>query len=110
MLGAPAKAAPGPATRREIAARAAIRACAARGAAPAGGFAVRAAGDAVAGFSVQLAAFADDKGANALANKLKKAGYPAYTEPLDDQQGHAVARARRPLSFARGGRGRRGTS
>ena len=36
---------------------------------------------------MQLAAFADDKGANALANKLKKAGYPAYTEPLDTSRG-----------------------
>ena len=32
-------------------------------------------------FSVQLAAFSDDKGANALANRLKKSGHPAYTEP-----------------------------
>jgi DedD protein len=32
------------------------------------------------GFSVQLAAFSDDKGANALVNRLKKAGHPAYTE------------------------------
>ncbi len=39
------------------------------------------------GFSVQLAAFADDKGANALSNKLKKAGYPAYTEPLTTSRG-----------------------
>ena len=39
------------------------------------------------GFSVQLAAFADDKGANALANKLKKADYPAYTEPLTTSKG-----------------------
>ncbi len=39
------------------------------------------------GFSVQLAAFADDKGANALANKLKKALYPAYTEPLKTSKG-----------------------
>jgi DedD protein len=39
------------------------------------------------GFSVQLAAFADDKGANALANKLKKAQYPAYTEPLTTSKG-----------------------
>jgi DedD protein len=38
-------------------------------------------------FSVQLAAFADDKGANALSNKLKKAGYPAYTEPLVTSKG-----------------------
>jgi DedD protein len=39
------------------------------------------------GFVVQLAAFADDKGANALANKLKKAGYQAYTEPLATSKG-----------------------
>jgi len=38
-------------------------------------------------FSVQLAAFSDDKGANSLANKLKKAGYPAYTEPLSTSRG-----------------------
>lgn len=40
-----------------------------------------------AAFSVQLAAFADDKGANALANRLKKAGHPAYTEPYVTSQG-----------------------
>jgi len=39
------------------------------------------------GFSVQLAAFADDKGANSLANKLKRAAYPAYTEPLTTSRG-----------------------
>ena len=38
-------------------------------------------------FTVQLAAFADDKGANALANKLKRATYPAYTEPLTTSKG-----------------------
>lgn len=38
-------------------------------------------------FSVQLAAFIDDKGANALAGKLKKAGYPAYTEPYSTSRG-----------------------
>jgi DedD protein len=38
-------------------------------------------------FSVQLAAFADDRGANALANRLKKSGYPAYTEPYATSQG-----------------------
>ena len=38
-------------------------------------------------FSVQLAAYADDKGANSLANKLKRAGYPAYTEPLKTSKG-----------------------
>ena len=39
------------------------------------------------GFVVQLAAFADDKGANALANKLKRAGYPAYVEPVQTSRG-----------------------
>lgn len=39
------------------------------------------------GFSVQLAAFTDDKGANALAGRLKKSGYPAYTEPYDTSRG-----------------------
>ncbi len=39
------------------------------------------------GFSVQLAAFSDDKGANALASRLKRAGYPAYTEPLKTSRG-----------------------
>ena len=36
---------------------------------------------------MQLAAFADDKGANALANKLKKSGYPAYIEPVKTSRG-----------------------
>src|SRR5207248_261099 len=39
------------------------------------------------GFAVQLAAYADDKGANALANRLKRSGYPAYTEPLKTSRG-----------------------
>jgi DedD protein len=39
------------------------------------------------GFAVQLAAFADDKGANSLAGRLKKAGYTAYTEPLKTSKG-----------------------
>lgn len=38
-------------------------------------------------FAVQLAAFADDKGANALAARLKAAGYTAYTEPLKTSKG-----------------------
>jgi DedD protein len=38
-------------------------------------------------FAVQLAAFADDKGANALAAKLKRSGYPAYTEPVSTSRG-----------------------
>jgi DedD protein len=39
------------------------------------------------GFVVQLAAFADDKGANSLANKLKKAGYAAFIEPVHTSRG-----------------------
>jgi DedD protein len=39
------------------------------------------------GYAVQLAAYADDKGANALANRLKRSGYPAYTEPLKTSRG-----------------------
>jgi DedD protein len=42
---------------------------------------------ALSGFSVQLAAFSDAYGANALTNKLKKAGFPAYTEPLTTTKG-----------------------
>ena len=41
----------------------------------------------LAGFSVQLAAFSDAYGANSLTNKLKKSGYPAYTEPLVTTKG-----------------------
>jgi len=36
---------------------------------------------------VQLAAFSDDKGANALAGRLKRAGYTAYTEPVKSAKG-----------------------
>jgi len=39
------------------------------------------------GFSVQLAAFTDDKGANSLVNKLTKAGYVAYVEPVTSSKG-----------------------
>ncbi len=39
------------------------------------------------GFSVQLAAFTDDKGANSLANKLTKIGYVAYVEPVSNAKG-----------------------
>jgi DedD protein len=39
------------------------------------------------GYAVQLAAFSDDKGANALAHRLKSAGYSAYTEPLKTSKG-----------------------
>ena len=39
------------------------------------------------GFAVQLAAFADDKGANSLANKLKRAGYAAFVEPVHTSRG-----------------------
>lgn len=40
-----------------------------------------------ANYVVQLAAFADDKGANALASKLKRNGYPAFTEPVRTTRG-----------------------
>ncbi|MCL2872868.1 MAG: SPOR domain-containing protein [Betaproteobacteria bacterium] len=40
-------------------------------------------------FSVQLAAFTDDKGANTLVNRVKLAGYPAYNEPTDTARGMA---------------------
>lgn len=43
--------------------------------------------DAHEGFAVQLAAFADDKGANALVGRLKRSGYAAYTEPLKTSKG-----------------------
>ena len=46
------------------------------------------------GFSVQLAAFSDDKGANSLSNKLKKAGYAAYTEPMTTSSGTKLWRVR----------------
>ena len=36
---------------------------------------------------MQLAAFADDKGANALANKLKRSGYAAYVQPVETSRG-----------------------
>ncbi len=39
------------------------------------------------GFVVQLAAFADDKGANSLANKLKKNGYAAYVQSVETSRG-----------------------
>ncbi|MEO6929237.1 MAG: SPOR domain-containing protein [Casimicrobiaceae bacterium] len=39
------------------------------------------------GFDVQLAAFADDKGANALANRLKRSGHAAFTEPVTTARG-----------------------
>lgn len=39
------------------------------------------------GFVVQLAAYADDKGANALANKLKKSGYAAFVQPVETSRG-----------------------
>jgi DedD protein len=38
-------------------------------------------------YAVQLAAFADDKGATALAGRLKRAGWQAYTEPLSTSRG-----------------------
>ncbi|MDR2172973.1 MAG: SPOR domain-containing protein [Burkholderiales bacterium] len=40
-------------------------------------------------YSVQLAAFTDDKGANAMVNRVKQVGYPAYNEPTDTTRGMA---------------------
>lgn len=56
-------------------------------AAPKNGAGNGAAHEVASGFSVQLAAFSDNYGANALSNKLKKLGYPAYTEPLQTSRG-----------------------
>jgi DedD protein len=39
------------------------------------------------GFSVQLAAFADDKGRQRAGQQAEKGGYPAYTEPLTTSKG-----------------------
>jgi DedD protein len=44
-------------------------------------------GASASAYVVQLAAFSDDKGANALSNRLKKAGYAAYTEPVTTSHG-----------------------
>ncbi len=38
-------------------------------------------------FSVQLAAYSDDKGANALAGRLARAGHTAYVEPYETSRG-----------------------
>jgi DedD protein len=93
VLGAPVKpaatsAAPAPAPAQAVVPAAEPPAA---GSAAASGPAIASkdAGKAPSGefFSVQLAAFADDKGANALANKLKRATYPAYTEPLTTSKG-----------------------
>ena len=43
--------------------------------------------DTASDFTVQVAAFSDDKGANSLANRLKQAGYPAYTEAFNSSRG-----------------------
>ena len=65
------------------------------------------------GFVVQLAAFSDDKGANALANKLKLAGHPAYTETITTSRGTLWRvrvggfPSRDPASCARSAGGRR---
>ncbi len=74
---APAKAGPGAVARSAPAAASSAPAGAAAAAKP----------DPGPTFSVQLAAFSDDKGANALANKLKRAGHSAYTEPLETSKG-----------------------
>ncbi len=93
VLGAPNKptvnsAAPVPAPA-PVAVPAAVPPVAGPTAKPASAVAAKDTGRAPSGesFSVQLAAFADDKGANALANKLKRAAYAAYTEPLTTSKG-----------------------
>jgi DedD protein len=45
-------------------------------------------------FAVQLAAFSDDKGANALANKLRKAGYASAHVEAVDAKGSKLWRVR----------------
>ena len=42
---------------------------------------------AIPAYAVQLGAFSDDKGANSLVNKLKRAGYAAYVDPLPMSKG-----------------------
>lgn len=54
---------------------------------PAGNAANASAKAANGSFVVQLAAFSDDKGANSLANRLRKSGYPSFTEPLTTSHG-----------------------
>ena len=73
------KAAPEPAKAVAPAVEAPKAADAAKAAEPAKG--------APGAYSVQLAAFTDDKGANALAAKLKKAGHPSYIEPYETSRG-----------------------
>jgi len=89
VLAAPAKPAAPPApTPAEKASPGPAAPAAGAPAAPVGADAAPAKAEAnTAGFSVQLAAFSDDKGANALANRLKRAGYAAYTEPLETSRG-----------------------
>ena len=38
-------------------------------------------------FAVQVYAFSDVYGANSLVNKLKRVGYPAYSEPTSTSKG-----------------------
>lgn len=92
VLAPPAKAVPAPAPARVAAPPAAkdvVPVPAPKSAEPAPKAAEPKAAEAdkSTGHAVQLAAFTDDKGANALAAKLKKSGYPAYTEPYDTSRG-----------------------
>lgn len=88
MLGAPNKASAATSPAPTPVPAAAPTAVTAPTPTPTPGLSTVAPGDhAKEGFSVQLAAFADDKGANSLANKLKRAAYPAYTEPLATSKG-----------------------
>ncbi len=81
-----AKAAPAPAETK-AAAPAPAPAAATPAATPAKADAPKSDAPKEGGYVVQLAAFSDDKGANALAGKLKRAGYPAYTETLTTTRG-----------------------
>jgi DedD protein len=83
---------PKPASEPRVPAEAKAPADAGAAAAPGTAAAIEPPGNAPAapapsGFVVQLAAFSDDKGANALANKLKRSNYAAFVEPVNTSRG-----------------------
>ena len=49
---------------------------------------------AATGYVVQIAAFSDRYGANALAAKLKRDGFPGYTETVTTDKGTTLHRVR----------------
>ncbi len=75
------------ATADKPASKGAVAPAAGGSSAATGGPTAPGASGAEASFAVQLAAFSDDKGANALAARLKRSGYSAYTEPLKTSRG-----------------------